>query len=255
MPMISDQDFAAFQQWKSGGGAAAAPNAPAATWQPPSSGDLPAPVGTPGQYGGMDYTAQNAEIARRAKAASYDPNSPTYIPPEERARQQAANQMQGAANPGWTWNDAGAGGYWTPDDAHNNAGGVQAFQDSWQALGKANPEAFEVPTDAQGRPIDARTGEAMPGGTTAAQRAQTPAQQAYTQQPGQTATSSPQWAPPVPPGHGASSGPSGPHVQWQGWGTSAPAPDSTSSSAPPAPKTWDPQKGWQPPKPSPGGTY
>jgi len=289
MPEISDADFAAFQKWKSSGGAGA-PAATASSWQPPGGAGLPPPTGTPGQYGGQDYTAQNAEISRRALAAQHDPNSPTYISPEQRAKFANAQQMQAQANPGWTWNgEAGGTGYWTADAAHNNAAGSAAFANSWQALGKANPEAFDVPTDAQGRPIDARTGQPMPGGTTAAQRAQP--------------QGAPQWQPPpgAPPAGndwrqrspdeirqeaisgGASPADADARVQqfnqartqqapqptapqWQppGYGrgysptaTMQPAPSSSAPPAgtPPPNKVWDPQKGWVTPGASPGGTY
>jgi hypothetical protein len=196
MPYISDADFAQFQQLK-GGGAAPAPGqavgaAARPAWQAPSSGALPGPVAQ--FYGMPDYTAQNAEIARRSRAAMDDPNSPTYQSPEQRAKVAAANQAQGAANPGWTWNEsAGGGGYWTPDAAHNNAASSQAFNASWTALGKANPTGFDMPTDAQGRAVDARTGDAMSGATTAAQRAQPPTQQAIARAPAATPT----WTPPT----------------------------------------------------------
>jgi hypothetical protein len=271
MPMISDQDFAAFQQWKSGGGQPGGPFG-----QPGSGASVDAdslrsasdrysglPAGVDIGGGNMDYTAQNAEITRRSLAAQNDPNSPTYIPPETRAKIDAANARQGAANPGWTYH--ASANYWTPDDAHNNAAGRAAFAGSWEAMGKADPVAGDVPTDAQGRAIDARTGQAMPGATTAAQRAQP--------------QGAPQWQPPpgAPPqptaggeqGYGRGYSPTG-TMQQTGATPPAQAPAAPSPTPGQQPPTqaaawkpgaplpvWDPQKGYQTPSSgrSPGGTY
>lgn len=169
MPVISNEDFAAFQAWKAQGGAAApqvpAQQPPTPTVTPPAPPKLPVwdpqkgyvggPAGPPDASGinrdglppprdigggQFDYTEQSAEIQRRFEAAKRDPSSPLYVSPEKQAMFDKANSMQAASNPGWTYHKEG--NYWTPDDAHNNAAGQASFGQSWAALGRDNPRAF-----------------------------------------------------------------------------------------------------------------
>jgi hypothetical protein len=230
------------------------------------------PPGGQWTYGGgnMDYTAQNAEIARRSRAAHERPQlGDVPSRPSTRAKIDAANARHaGAGQPGVDLERVRQrGGYWTPDAAHNNAAGSGRRSPArGRRSGKAEPRGLRR---AHGRAGPSRSTPApaipCPAPRTAAQRAQP--------------QGAPQWQPPpgAPPqptaggeqGYGRGYSPTG-TMQQTGATPPAQAPAAPSPTPGQQPPTqaaawkpgaplpvWDPQKGYQTPSSgrSPGGTY
>lgn len=166
MPVISNEDFAAFQAWKAQGGAA--PQAPAQrpptptvgpplppagapplkTWDPqkgwqggPAPGSGPPDAsginrdGLPGPGPNGDYTAQNEEIARRFAAAKADPNSPLYVSPEQQAQRDQADALLAQYNPGWS-----------------NKKEVNGVDDAWRWVGQGPQKPFDSSGPAAANP-------------------------------------------------------------------------------------------------------
>ncbi|HEU4369632.1 MAG TPA: hypothetical protein VFV05_15540 [Methylomirabilota bacterium] len=80
----------------------------------------------------------------------------------------AAAQMS-ALSPDWAQDEHGSWRYRGTGDQAEQARSLAAFQANWQQLGKDNPEAMGVQTDAEGRPLGAN-GNPLPGARTRAER-------------------------------------------------------------------------------------
>jgi hypothetical protein len=199
MPWISDQDMAEFQRLKGGGGGSAQDVSGDASYQAflASTGQQDGPAARQAYRQSPQYQAAAQAHQRQAyTAAPYQPGSPPayQAPPSQPdppgVHRLAATQVSAADNalmarsPGWAMRSmpgtdgtphpvyVGAGNENNPNAPVLTAppGEQQKLAQTWQQLGRDNPDMMAMPRDAQGYPLDG-WGNRVPGGQPSAAQA------------------------------------------------------------------------------------